>query len=530
MANAAGEVVAVAFLLPALAVLSKDWAVLPIPIPNEALFDRAALLLIELLLTRMPLPTMALVFMVVSAQLEMLLLPAETARMGLRIPILMVGSSRAARLLVVVVVMRALAARAGLVVRPSSLAMAVEPMPRSRGGGRAIVLAASVVTNARSSGQELLGSSFLIEDTVDLQYSTHEGNVISTVAFVSQAGAPPKLLCQITGGDHGRSYSPPWQVSCVCAVLLECLPDIREKFMLADPRSGGKLSMGFFSVANNGSRAYTIARKPIYGGGGAVRYEDAAYRMVVGTWNGGPEALYRDGSGSGNIDTLDPQWREWVMMLYRDPTSSINRHPRMVAFADAALFNAADETTHCVTDIQGNSSSYFAYRRMDTRFTLACSIFGRLSLARVIDELSIRLAGGAQGGLPNAPANAIVYAACSKAFMDLAGRGTAKRRPNLVDGDLRGPGYWNVIRGFRDRYMSSGRNLTTNQSKALEEDAYQAVLALGRPPYVCIFGANNERTYFPLIPTFFKRLVYYDVSIAPAIFDPYAPDVGGGDE
>ena len=150
VANAAGEVVAVAFLLPALAVLSKDWAVLPIPIPNEALFDRAALLLIELLLTRMPLPTMALVFMVVSAQLEMLLLPAETARMGLRIPILMVGSSRAARLLVVVVVMRALAARAGLVVRPSSLAMAVEPMPRSRGGGRAIVLAASVVTNARN--------------------------------------------------------------------------------------------------------------------------------------------------------------------------------------------------------------------------------------------------------------------------------------------------------------------------------------------------------------------------------------------
>ena len=375
-------------------------------------------------------------------------------------------------------------------------------------------------------GRQFEGTSYLVEDLVDVQYSTHEGTPTSTAAFVSQPGAPPKMLVPTKGGDRGRYYKLPWSggKQQICQVVLECLPDVREKFMLADPRSGGKLAMGFYSVsANNGSRAYTIARKPVYGAGGAVRYEDAAYRIVIGTWNGGPEALYRDGVGSGNIDTLDPVWREWLMLLYRDPNSSINQHPKMAAFTNPALFQAADEATHCVTERQGNSSNYFAYRQIDTKFTLASSIFSSFSMPQVIDELSIRLGGGAQGGLQNAPANSIVFAACSRAFTHIMDH--PARRVNLVAGDRRGPGYWATIRRFRNRFANDGGDLNSNRTKALEEDAYRAVSELNREAYICMFGANDERTYFPLHPKFFKRLVYYDVSIVRPVHDPYAPDL-----
>lgn len=339
------------------------------------------------------------------------------------------------------------------------------------------------------------------------------------------------MLVPTKGGEHGRYYVLPWSNGKkICQVVLECLPDVREKFMLADPRSGGKLAMGFFSVdANNGSRVYTIARKPVYGAGGVVvRHEDAEYRIVIGTWNGGPEALYRDGVGSGNVDTQDAEWREWLMMLYQDPTSSINQHPKMVAFTNPALFQAADEATHCVTQLQGNSSKYFAYRQMDTPFTVACSIFGTWLMRSYIDELSIRLAGGAQGGFRNRPANSIVFAACSRTFTTI--RGHRIRRDNLVAGDQRGPRYWAIIRRHRDRYRTgTGNSLLTNSGLALEEDVHRAVLELNRDPYICIFGANNERTYFPLHPKFFKRLAYYDVSIVRPVHDPYAPDLNGPD-
>ena len=214
------------------------------------------------------------------------------------------------------------------------------------------------------------------------------------------------------------------------------------------------------------------------------------------------------------------------MLLFRDPESSINRHPDMVAFTNPALFQAADEATHCLTQHRGNSG-YFAYREIDTDYTLACSIFGYYRMPEFIDELSIRLAGGAQGGFPNAPANSIVFAACSRVFT--ASSNYTKRKDNLVAGDRRGAGYWAVIRRFRDRYRTSG-NLSSNLGKALEEDAYRAVLELNRDPYICIFGANDERTYFPLHPTFFKRLVYYDVSIVIPVHDPYAPDVDDPDD
>ena len=216
------------------------------------------------------------------------------------------------------------------------------------------------------------------------------------------------------------------------------------------------------------------------------------------------------------------------MMLYQDPTSSINQHPKMVAFTNPALFQAADEATHCVTQLQGNSSKYFAYRQMDTPFTVACSIFGTWLMRSYIDELSIRLAGGAQGGFRNRPANSIVFAACSRTFTTI--RGHRIRRDNLVAGDQRGPRYWAIIRRHRDRYRTgTGNSLLTISGLALEEDVHRAVLELNRDPYICIFGANNERTYFPLHPKFFKRLAYYDVSIVRPVHDPYAPDLNGPD-